>query len=151
MTTPRTDANEEAWIREYEKTREAGWPPIRCVVDSDFARELEREVQSLKATSKKSKIKRAPESDSYARFCDIKELIAALLIRHDPLVGMDENHPDRKRIQKYLDNAVNEIIFRFETMTYALEKVRGYSNADMGHQQMCDYVNEVASEALKFR
>jgi hypothetical protein len=30
----------------------------------------------------------------------------------------------------------------------ALEKVRGYGRADMGHQQMCDYVTEVATEAL---
>lgn len=31
----------------------------------------------------------------------------------------------------------------------ALNKVRGYGSADMGHQQMCDYITEVAEEALE--
>lgn len=30
----------------------------------------------------------------------------------------------------------------------ALRKVHGYGRADIGHQQMCDYVSEVASEAI---
>lgn len=35
-----------------------------------------------------------------------------------------------------------------ERLAEALEKVQGYGRCDMGHQQMCDYVTEVADEAL---
>ena len=35
-----------------------------------------------------------------------------------------------------------------ERLAEALEKVQGYGRCDMGHQQMCDYVTEVADQAL---
>jgi hypothetical protein len=49
--TPRTDFAEAAWSREYERSRECGWPSIGNVVDSDFARDLERELAKLREVS----------------------------------------------------------------------------------------------------
>ncbi|MFM7010062.1 MAG: hypothetical protein ACKO0Z_12155 [Betaproteobacteria bacterium] len=48
LATPRTDSNEQSWRREYERSRECGWPSIGYVVDADFARELERENKALR-------------------------------------------------------------------------------------------------------
>ena len=38
--------------------------------------------------------------------------------------------------------------YKVKPLVEAIEKLNGYGRADMGHQQMCDYVNEVCEEAL---
>jgi hypothetical protein len=45
VETPRTDAEDANWQRYYDNHRECDWPPICDVVSSDFARQLERELQ----------------------------------------------------------------------------------------------------------
>lgn len=52
LATPRTDFAEAVWSREYERSRECGWPSIGNVVDSNLARDLERELAKLREVSK---------------------------------------------------------------------------------------------------
>ena len=55
--TPRTDAAEKTWKDEYNNYRECGDPAILGVVDSDVAREMEREVTQLRARLEQSEKK----------------------------------------------------------------------------------------------
>ena len=51
--TPRTDVEDVIWQRDYNNHRECDWPPITDVVSSDFARQLERELNAANERIKK--------------------------------------------------------------------------------------------------
>ena len=50
--TPRTDAEDAIWQRDYNNHRECDWPPISDVVSSEFARQLERELTEARTRIK---------------------------------------------------------------------------------------------------
>lgn len=64
--------------------------------------------------------------------------------------GIQQHLPVLEQRDKYRTDA-DRLRAENSVLRKALEKVRGYGRADMGHQQMCDYVTEVATEALEWR
>jgi hypothetical protein len=63
--------------------------------------------------------------------------------------GIQQHLPVLGQRDKYQAEA-SKIKAENSVLREALEKVRGYGTADLGHQQMCDYVTEVATEALEW-
>ena len=64
--------------------------------------------------------------------------------------GIQQHLPVLEQRDKYKADA-DRLRAENSVLREALEKVRGYGRADLGHQQMCDYVTEVATEALEWR
>ena len=113
------------------------------------------------ATVRKSRIvqpvvSETPETDSALRYCTAKlprdEWIPYIL----GMSGTIERHRNQARhnhgvamikLEK-ADRDLTAANAANARLREALEKVKGYGRGDMGHQQMCDYVTEVAEEAL---